>query len=241
MTDDSRGNIIDKIQALLAKVPERGATEAEAASALEMAHKLLLKHNLTMAEVEEVELPGESLVVEEHESAMAADGTPRRGSAGWQGVLATSIGRHFFVRIVAQGGVLMFIGRKDNVATVRELNSWVVKQVARLALDACHEDGREARYEKTWLRSCRLGIVARINERLVELVAEQAARDVKVRALVVRYDDENKRYIRDKYGRLGRGTAFDGLHHGGYVAGREVGDRVSLSPESRQVTRGDGR
>lgn len=241
MTDDSRGNIIDKIQALLAKVPERGATEAEAASALEMAHKLLLKHNLTMAEVEEVELPGESQVVEEHDRAMAADGTPRRGAGGWQAVLAASVGHHFFVRVLSGRGTLIFVGRRDNVATVQELNRWLVKQVARLALDACHEDGREARYEKTWLRSCRLGIVSRINERLAELVAQQAAQDVQIRALVVRYDEENEQYIRDRFGRVGKGTAGSGLHHGGYAAGQEVGDRVSLSPESRQVTKGDGR
>lgn len=238
ITDSVRDNLIEKIQALLSKVPERGATEAEATSALEMAHKLLLKHNLSMAEVEEIKRPEESQVIEEQEYAVAADGTPRKGSAGWQGILATVIGKQFFVRVLSARGMLYFVGRPDNVAIVRELNAWVVRQVAQLALEACYEDGREPRYEKVWMRSCRLGIVARINQRLADMVAAHAAEDVKIRALVVRYNDENTKFVEDRYGTLSRGQGQTDIHYGGYTAGQEVGDRVSLSPASKQVEGG---
>ncbi|KKN41482.1 hypothetical protein LCGC14_0722960 [marine sediment metagenome] len=237
MTD--RDSIIEKVQALLAKVPERGATEAEAATALEMAHRLLLKHNLSMAEVEMIS--GEAgQVVEEREYAVAAGGTMRRGSGGWQGILATVIGNHFFVRVlgVKGSGVLVFVGRPDNVATVRELNAWVVRQVARLALEACHEEGRVARYEKAWLESCRIGILARINQRLGDMVAARAAEDVKIRALVVRYGDENAQFVKDRHGETETGPDRTLLHPEGYEAGLETGDRVSLHPASKQVQGG---
>lgn len=237
-----RDSIIEKVQALLSKVPERGATEAEAASALEMAHKLLLRHNLSMAEVEDVKAE-EGQVIEQREDAVAADGTPRRGSTGWQGILATVIGKHFFVRVLANRGTLYFIGRPDNVAAVRELNAWVVRQVAQLALEACYADGREPRYEKLWLRSCRLGIVARISDRLEDVAAAQAAESVKVRALIVRYDDENEKFVEDRYGRLSRGyqSPSNEVHYDGYHTGRMVGADISLSPPSQQVKGGPGK
>lgn len=237
MTD--RDSIIEKVQALLLKVPERGATEAEAATALEMAHRLLVKHNLSMAEVETI-TDGAGQVVEERECAVAAGGKPRRGSGGWQGILATVIGNHFFVRVlgVPGSGILVFVGRPDNVATVRELNFWIVRQVSRLALDACHEEGRVARYEKAWLESCRIGILARINQRLGEMVAARAAEDVKIRALVVRYGGENEQYVKDRYGKTEYGPEQSGLHPDGYEAGLETGDSVSLHPASQQVQGG---
>ena len=238
MTD--RDSIIEKVQALLAKVPERGATEAEAATALEMAHRLLVKHNLSMAEVETITSEA-GQVVEEREWAVGANGQIRRGSSGWQGVLATLIAGHFFVRVLGvQGsGVLIFVGRPDNVATVRELNSWIVRQVSWLALEACHEEGRVARYEKAWLVSCRIGIVARINQRLRDMVAARAAEDVKMRTLVVRYDDENAKFVRERHGAISSERAnFDGLNIEGYEAGIETGDSVSLHPASQQVQGG---
>lgn len=236
MTD--RDSIIEKVQAMLAKVPERGATEAEAATALEMAHRLLVKHNLSMAEVEEIKDEA-GQVVEECDLAVGANGSILRSTRqSWQGALATVIGRHFFVQVLCFHGALIFIGRPDNVATVRELNAWIVGQVARLALEVCHEEGRVARYEKTWLRSCRIGIVLRIHERLEEMVAARAAEDVKMRALVVRYDDENAKFVKDRYGKPKAALPASNLHLEAVEAGLETGDRVSLHPASHQVQGG---
>jgi hypothetical protein len=233
-----RDSIIEKVQAMLAKVPERGATEAEAATALEMAHRLLVKHNLSMAEVETItEEAGQ--VVEECDLGIGANGALLRNTRqSWQGALATVIGRHFFVQVLCFHGTLIFIGRFDNVATVRELNAWIVGQVSRLALEACHEEGRVARYEKTWIRSCRIGIVMRIHERLEAMVAARAAGDVKMRALVVRYDNENAKYVKDRYGRPKSAPPVRGLNLEAVAAGLETGDSVSLHPASQQVQGG---
>lgn len=235
MTD--RDSIIEKVQALLAKVPERGATEAEAATALEMAHRLLVRHNLSMAEVETIK-DGAGQVVEEREWAVSANGQIRRSAVGWQGSLAAVIGQPFFVQVISCRGMLIFVGRPDNVATVRKLNAWIVPQVFRLALEACHEEGRVARYEKGWLQACRTGIVWRIHGRLARMVAERAAEDVKMRALVVRYGDENAEFVKDRFGQTQTLQSSADLHPEGLAAGIETGDSVSLHPASHQVQGG---
>jgi hypothetical protein len=51
-TTDDKSSIIAKIQKILSRKEETGATEAETQTALNLAQRLMAQHNLTMAEVE---------------------------------------------------------------------------------------------------------------------------------------------------------------------------------------------
>ncbi len=238
MTTDNDG-IIDKVQALLRMTKARGATENEAATALKMAHALLTKHNLTMEQVGEIDTKAGEVV--EDWTAMTAAGqgkAERTGKPGWQGLLAFVIGKHFYVKVLfaTTSGSILFVGRPANIATVKELHRWTMLQVTSIALDACREAGLDPVYEPTWMRSCRMGMVERIDRRLHDIVAEAQAREVKVTALVVALDREIDEFIAASGRKLvdGRDKA-EQIDHEGLAAGRVVGERVSLSPGSRQV------
>lgn len=233
---DDRDNIIDKIQALLAKTPARGASEAEATEALKMAQRLLTKHNLTMAEVEAQGGKGGSPVT----------GGALKTTTEWQMFLAGAIAKHMFVSVVrswgmynTRGGVehgpiLCFIGRLDNVRVVAELYRWVEPQFVRIPREAALAEGRELKRSVKWIRSFRMGMMVRVNDRLREAAAEDAAQDVRVTALVVRHDDENLAYQKERFGYLEDAEVKE-IDHRAYGKGARAGEEVSLTPSSRQV------
>ena len=241
--DKRRNDLIDKIRALLSKTPDRGASESEAIEALKMANKLLLKHGLSMAEVGDVGVPAGGWVVQEW-TTMRAAGQGRKGvrtgKPGWQGNLAAAIGQSFFVKVLfaSKSGAILFVGRPDNIAVVRELHEWTVNQVTRLALRACKGSGRNPVYEPTWMRSCRLGMVNRIGERVADAVAEAQSQDVKITALVVQYAQENKTYIADKIKFVETRDRRDQYDSVAAAVGYQAGNRVSINPASRQVAGG---
>lgn len=234
--EQERDAVIDKVQAMLARTVDRGASENEAATALKMAHALLTKHNLSMAEVA---MPDshESQVVEEYEIVKVANGTQKR-TAGWQGSLAHIIGKGFYVRVIQQGGRIAFIGRPTNVAITRELYNWCVPQCTTIAQDVAREQGYEPKYDRKQVASLRLGLLDRLHQRIQNMKNEAAQQDVKVTALVVSFETENEEYIQGKHGDLQtvEGPKIDPR---AYVAGREAGDRVSLTPSSGQVEGGN--
>lgn len=235
MTGDDRSNIIDKIQALLNKTVEQGASEHEATEAIKMVHKLLTKYHLNLAEVA-VPDKVETSVVEEYEVVRVANGTVKR-TAGWQGSLSAIIGRGFYVRIIQQGGRLSFIGRPTNVAIVRELYNWCVPQVTNLAQEETRAQGHDPKYDRKYVQSLRLGILTRLAERITAMKNEAAAQDVKVTALVVAFDNENQEFIQSKHGSL-QTIAAPTVNSSAYDVGHRAGGRVSLNPASRQVEGG---
>jgi len=67
LKQEKRTALLDKISALLAKTEQNGCTEAEAASAAEMAQSLMAKYGLSLSEIQAIESP---------EDACDVDGVP---------------------------------------------------------------------------------------------------------------------------------------------------------------------
>jgi hypothetical protein len=57
--DKRRGELLDKISALLAKTRDRGCTEAEALAAADLASRLMTKYGLSLSELESVSSPAD--------------------------------------------------------------------------------------------------------------------------------------------------------------------------------------
>lgn len=223
--------IIEKLQALLRLARDAGATEAEASLALERAHALLLKHGLEMADVEE-NGSGPSAVFED-----AWDGLLGQQ---WIAVLVNAVGRHHYCRVIRSlhTGKLIVIGRKVNVRFTYELSMWLIRQVSNLASAdwAAREWTGEAKglREKEWRQSFIYGVLNRLDERLKEQKASEEGLRSDVRALVVRYDDENRDFVSEHYPNLTQGRSVP-LHAEAYRSGVHAGDGVSINPVSRQV------
>jgi hypothetical protein len=125
-TDD----IVARIRKLLRLAEDAGATEAEAAAALERANALLLRHNLTLDRVA-VSAGEPPVVTEQH---------IRAGWAGsWRGTLLGLLARHNLCApiISRQGKVdtVVVVGRPVNVAATHALYDWIAAQLERFALD----------------------------------------------------------------------------------------------------------
>ena len=224
MGESNRESIIDRIRAILSKTESRGASEAEAATALEMAQRLLIKHNLDMAEIVDIQTDDDPVTEE------TLFGTV--GAKGWRASLANVIGKAMFVKIITQGQrAISFIGRPENVGSVMEMYQWVAPQLEVMAGEMV------AQYPNRWGRrsyatAVRHGMVSTISDRLQETMREQQAQTVGVTALVVQYDAENETFAKENHNLV---THRVSIAPKGYNDGKIAGREVSLTPGSRQI------
>jgi len=254
-------NVVERIRKLLRLAEDAGATEAEAASALERASALLLRHNLTMDQV--AVTGGDALPVTEQPI--------HTGWAGsWRGTLLAILARHNLCSplVSRQGKVdtVVVVGRPANVQATHALYDWIAAQLERFGLEewsAFNQEQREAVagsagipwcvecarpvvperpliHGVTWKTAFYRGALLRIATRLsAQRKAQQqpppahpaaSGEAGRVTALVLRTDQENADYIRQRYGEPRQGRARHvGYHAAAYQRGHERGADVSLT------------
>ncbi len=231
----TRDTIIEKIQKLLALATSNN--EHEASLAMEKAQELLLRHNLSMAEVEVV--GGDKPPV-----GIADVAVHTRASNVWLFALATGIAVNNFCRFLVGQALpsdgnprtarrLVFVGRDVNVRVCCELTSWIVPQCESWGRREKRRSGNNSGFRNEYMLGLTDGLVARLEQ----YRREQEAQNVQITALVVRYQQENNEFLRGKI----RGTSRT---HGmrGSLAARERGRTdaadVSITSPARQVEAG---
>jgi hypothetical protein len=193
--------LTDKLGKILALT--KSPVEGEAQAATEMLHKLLTKHNLDIADLEtagQASAPG--IVEETVKSDLRADGkTETRGAwhGQWKLELGSVLAEHFFCHAIRSDWrrSVAFIGRPDNVDSLKMLYGWLVGQIARLTPIERHaymERTGEDIHAVRWYKAFTAGAVERLEVRLAELKAQQAA-DVSTVALVIHHDAEISDYL----------------------------------------------
>jgi len=272
-------NVVERIRKLLRLAEDAGATEAEAASALERASALLLRHNLTMDQV----------TVTSADTPSVTKQPIRTGWAGsWRGTLLAILARHNLCSplVSRQGKVdtVIVVGRPANVQATHALYDWIAAQLERFGLeewsafnqeqraavagspdipwcpqceqwtvtyrvrgqrwceqcDKCALPERPLIHGVTWKTAFYRGALLRIATRLsaqrkaqqqpppADAAASSAAG--RVTALVLRTDQENAAYIRQRYGEPRQRRARRlGYHAAAYQRGHERGADVSLT------------
>lgn len=147
----TREQAIDKARKLLALATSDN--EHEAALAAAAAERILARHELGLdaLEVPEDEQPEDA----DEECQRWDDPLPGSGSASWRGVLALGIARAHGCFAFRDHGRIYLIGRAANVATVRYIDAWMVREVDRLA-HARRGNGR------AWINAYRHGAVGAI-------------------------------------------------------------------------------
>ena len=114
-TDD----VVERIRKLLRFAEDAGATEAEAASALERANALLIRHNLTM----------DAVAVSVSDKPAVTEDRIRTGWAGgWRGSLVGILARHNLC-----SPIISRLGRPANVQATLAMFDWISAQLERLA------------------------------------------------------------------------------------------------------------
>jgi hypothetical protein len=225
--------VLERVKKLLTLGRNAGATDGERDNAMRMAHKLLAKYNLEMAEAE---LHGAD--VEEKRGFVS---TPFYGRP-WARVVAAAIGRLYFCEYVYTSATVAtdtkhyFFGKQSNASVAAAIAQWVVEGVRREGRRQNPINGEGA---NAWLRSFSVGAANVIYYRVEEMIKE--ANKVKaepgmsmVLASVYANEQSKNVVIRDQKfpkTRKGHGGKRSGNHDGAH-AGRKYGQSINLN---RQV------
>lgn len=194
--------LADKLTRILALT--NSPMEHEAQAATEMLAKLLLKHNLEIADLEAAGTAAAPTIGEHAVSAaMRADGKAEAKGNAWFGAwkldLASALAEHFFCYAIRKDYArsVVFVGRPDNTESLQMLYNWLVTQISTLTpaeRRAYAERTGENIHAVRWYKAFTAGAVQRIAERLRELKAQQA-QDVGTSALVVHHMAEVSDYL----------------------------------------------
>lgn len=239
MAKVNRDAVSRRINALLAKTVENGATEEEALSAAEKARELMDKHRLTQTDLEIEAEPVENIFLDRE---MKTNMAPADYCLG-------GIGKLCGVKIwyETRQGVrrLRLLGLKQDV----EMASYLYKMIEG-TIDVVHRAwAREnlvsskanAQYNRRAVSAYRVGMATRIDQRLHEMARDRdgTAKTGSGTALVVVKDQA----VEAAFAKLGINltsshmSGMSARDAAAYSAGKAAGDRVNLS---RPVGAGPG-
>lgn len=207
--------IANKIQHLLNKTVDNGATEAEAQAALLMAQKLMAKYNIEL----EQQTGSKDFKCSLEETKVKPN--PRNNSLG--NIIANS----FAVKGIIYGGKWAFFGREANAKAAAEALKFIHRTMEAGMRRICREHGLETtqRGASLYYNAYALGFITGLKEAM--------AAQTKALCVVVPEDVNNK--FNEKFPKLnqyrGKGMQY---HHdqGAYAQGKHDGrsamDRRSL-------------
>lgn len=183
--------LIAKLQKVLAMTSS--PVEAEAATAAEILNRLLIKHNLSMADLERRGQQAPKVMEDRTDLGKAA--------FKWKLDLARAIATHYFCYpIIGWDKTVTFIGRPDNVESLKMLYGWIIDQIKRISADARreHEQNTGEHIDPLrWQVNFGVGIVGRLGQRLEELKRKQAS-DVNTYAIVQHHATEISDWLEAK-------------------------------------------
>lgn len=195
-------DMIAKLRKIL-ELSKRAGTEGEAAAASFRLQELLTKYNLEVADLELK--TGKVAHVGEAGYDLAKSGFK------WKLDLADYVADHYYCAPIVdrRSKTVMFVGRPDNVESLRMLYGWLIDQIAALAREARREHAATTGVHidpLRWQLGFGEGAALRISQRLDEL--RRSFVDEDTTALVVHHQVEVSDYLEDKYGyrRDGRET-----------------------------------
>jgi len=217
--------VVDKLRKLFALANDRGATEAEAQSAMAKAQELLAAHKLSMSDVEvQTEKTG-------HEAV-------KIGKRPWQGFVYWAAAQICFCDVFQNRGSIIIVGKPSDIIATKCLAEYLVSNGERMAKSVC-SGNEEAFGGRGSFHAFKVGYAHRIHERAIALVAKAKANKMRdestgneliLHPLYARAEADNAAYLRDKGVRVRTKTSSSRISNGGaYHAGREAGNSVSLT------------
>ena len=226
--------IIDRIKKLIALAQNAGASENEAATAMQKAQDMLARYNLSIEQVsitkQEADIIEERLVESNFQYIWIRD-------------LVKSIGRLYFCRGFILNDnkkkVCCFAGQPHNVAIAKDMLTYLVDTINRLKKIKCIEANVENSLHRNWQWSFSLGAAKRLAERLNTMYTESYQKQTvsssgeTLPALKSLYDvalNNVNDWLKAKYvtgSKLGGNTQAPVA--AGYHAGRQEGDKISLN------------
>lgn len=183
-------NLIEKLQKILALTNSPMEGEAQAAAA--MVQKLLTKYGLTMVDLEKKGAAAPGITKGGHDLGKAA--------FTWKLDLADAIADHYFCHpmINRASKTVSFIGRPENVESLKMLYAWLIDQIKRIAAEERKLQGQHIDPLR-WQVNFGVGAVERLSTRLEEIKAGRQA-DANTMALMLHHSTEISDYLEEQYG-----------------------------------------
>lgn len=160
-------SIVQKVRKILARA-ERGSTEHERDTAMNLAQEFMFKHNLSMADIEIAsDDPGREFTRESDDLEH------------WSGTLLYRIARVFFCTVYYNptlGGKTarhVIVGRRDNVQVVRELHAYIAQQIEGECAIETAKRGQCPRYARIAIKKYALLQVEGIEDDQFDMWADE--------------------------------------------------------------------
>jgi len=246
-------SILLKIQKVLA-LSKRTSSEAEANTAMERAHLLLAKHNLSMAQVEGYDASPIERIEYDRSAPATKHYTP------WQADIYDAVSRLYFCKWYhttewcpvkkARLGRHVVIGRKSNIEIVHYVAQYLLRTCDQLATSGSlaaakrlAADGIELN-RRAWAGSFRLGFSRRISARVREEIAKAMSGEMRddvgtALAIAPLYNQEKTAVsaLMEKDNiKLSSGSNGVVRSGGAYSLGKQAGDEANL--QSNGITAG---
>jgi len=229
-------DMIEKIAALRAKIPENGATEDEAIAALAIAEKLMEKHGITEADLANVQFKRdmrqggfEQKQKQEHPSQKYCDTTIARycGTKAWNGRSQTVKGKKTTELFGFAGDVEM---HEFLLGLIHDSMNRGWKEFLKLNVKS-----DQSRHTQYW--SFMIGFAERINDKLDELINARVAQvgtgtDL-VTAKMALVEQGLEAMLPALQTREGRSSKTR-VNHDAYGQGQAAGDKVNLQRPIQQ-------
>jgi hypothetical protein len=227
-------DILDKVAKLLALAHGKGTTPAEAATAAAQAQRLMLKHNIAQADLEQQETSIET-------STLWQGGRVVRWKLNLAGGLARLNGCRALVYSAVrahQGAKIIIVGSESNAAVVRYLFTYLVREIGRLTQNTRHDDAEYAGVSlKAYRSAFRKGAVNAVLGKL-RVSREVQRREAQVfhSKALMRIDTHNQKVqkIADTLsngGHYARSTSKQSYlgHSAGFRAGKNIAIKPGLT------------
>jgi hypothetical protein len=215
--------ILSRIRKMMAIANDSAASEAERDTALQMSYRLLAKHNLTMLQVED-------------QGSREVRGTyeEQGWSQTWAKHVCLNVAKLFFCeyyigdKINATKCVHHFVGLESNATTAMLMSSYIINSILK--------EGRK-RYTHNLspeTRSFALGVVARLSQRIAELIkqTQQDATPGTALVLIDLYQSEKQANEALLPANLeAKRSRSSSVKRGAYESGKEFGSSINLSKQ----------
>ena len=221
---------MEKILNRIAKLMQMadGGTKHEAEVAAKMAQSLLIRHNLSMSDVNNNIDETERAIMDE---LFNMRDTWKKVEGNWISSLYHVVAINNLCKIIVHGGGkwknITVIGSKANVSMV---NFTCMQLIPRLREAEKQEWSWYNGYDKrnVFIRGFFQGAVAGISKQLSEALQDLQAEDKNVEGLVLYNDKAVTEYRDQKWPNLGKSRGSRSSSWDGYKSGKNVGSNMSI-------------
>lgn len=235
-TNELDNKILEKIRKTLSLANDKGATEQERETAMRMAHGLLAKHNLSMAQVEKA---GKATEAQRTLGKTVFYGRP------WAQTVSWAVAKLCFCEYVvttassAKNTTHWFIGRESNSVTAGELAQFLVTSILKESKSRARRNGGGNAFARSFATGAAAMITKRVNEMMAASAQQTAENATPGTSLVLAsvYATEKDANIAYRNSlvkvREGKARRSPGVDYGAFNQGSDYGRGLQLG---RQIT-----